>query len=282
MSLALELKGVVKEYEGFKLDHLDLTLPKGCIMGLIGENGAGKSTTIKLILDLIPRDGGEINILGQSNLDNLKGLKENIGVVHDESYFPEAINGNQINKIMKHIYTTWDEQAFIGYLDRFSIQRKKPLKEYSRGMKMKLSIATALSHDSKLLILDEATSGLDPVIRDEILTLFQEFIQDEEKSILMSSHIVSDLEKVCDYIAFIHKGKLIFNDPKDELLENYCILKCDYTEFESIDPSLIIGSRKSAYGIEALIKRTTQKFGGIIDQATIEDIMLFYIKEVGK
>lgn len=255
MNNALQLKDVTKKYDGFTLNNISITLPSGCIMGLIGENGAGKNTTIKLILDLIHRDGGSISILGQDNKNDLKSIKEHIGVVVDESCFPENLRIKDINIIMKNVYRTWNEPVFKSFTERFSLPDKKMLKEYSRGMKMKLAIATALSHDSRLLILDEATSGLDPIVRDEILDVFLEFIQDESHSIFMSSHIISDLEKVCDYITFIHKGNMVFCQTKDELLEGYGILKCFASEFESIDRKAVKGYRKSNFGVEALILR---------------------------
>lgn len=295
MTMALEIKGLTKEYPGFRLDGLDLELPKGCILGLIGENGAGKSTTIRLILGLAKADAGEVKVDGIHHDPGDRDWKELVGVVHDESFFPEGMNAEQLNKVLKRIYRTWDEEAFYGYLGRFRLPEKKAFKEYSRGMKMKLAIAAALSHESKLLILDEATSGLDPVVRDEILEVFREYIQDEEKSILMSSHIVSDLEKVCDYIAFIHQGKLVFNEEKDLLKEQYRIIRCSKEELAELPKDILIGSRENAYGAEALI-RIGQTGGaaridsndrnypnlptvGVLDPATIEDIMLYTIKE---
>ncbi len=279
MESAFKITNLSKSYKDFKLDNVNIELPKGCIMGFIGENGAGKSTTIKLILDLIHRDNGNITVLGKDNKKELNLVKENIGVVMDECFFPENITAKDINLIMKNIYKTWDEKKFNNLLNYFTLPEKKIIKEYSRGMKMKLSIAVALSHDSKLLILDEATSGLDPIIRDEILDVFLEFIQDEEHSIFVSSHIISDLEKICDYITFIHKGKIIFSEAKDSLLESYGILKCSSDEFKNIDKSTIKGSRKNSFGIEALVLKNRLKGKYIIDKASIEDIMLFYVKE---
>ena len=196
---AIEVKNLTKKYTDFTLDNVSFTLPMGCIMGLIGENGAGKSTTIKLLLDAITRDSGEISILGKSNKDNFKATKEDLGVVLDEAHFPESINPKQVNAIMKNTYTNWNENTFFNYMKKFDLPLKKSFKDFSRGMRMKLMIAVALSHDAKLLILDEATSGLDPIVRDEILELFYEFTREEDHSILISSHIVSDLEKLCDY-----------------------------------------------------------------------------------
>jgi len=282
MEYALELKNVAKNYEDFSLQDVNIALPEGAIMGLIGENGAGKSVTIKLILDLISRDGGTINILGRDNKKDLKQVKENIGVVLDESCFTDNFNLKSINLIMKNIYRTWDEDAFMQYAKRFSLSAKKIIKNYSRGMKMKLALAVALSHDTKLLILDEATSGLDPIIREEILEVFLDFIQDEKHSIFMSSHIISDLEKICDYITFIHQGKIIFSENKDDLLDNFGILKCSAAEFETIDKEYVKGFRKNSFGVEALVLKNKMPAKSkidkaIIDRASIEDIMLYHI-----
>ncbi|SFR72972.1 ABC-2 type transport system ATP-binding protein [Anaeromicropila populeti] len=279
MEHALLLQNVSKTYEKFQLDNINLELPKGCIMGFVGENGAGKSTTIKLIMDLIKRDSGEIQILGQDNKGDISQLKEHIGVVMDECCFPENMNWRHIKQVMKRLYKTWDEQKFCSLMEKFSLEEKKIVKEYSRGMKMKLSIAAALSHDSKLLILDEATSGLDPVVRDEILELFLEFIQDEEHSIFMSTHIISDLERISDYIACIHKGRLVFVEQKDELLSKYGILKCGEEDFSKIDKSIVKGVKRNSFGIEALVEKRKVHGNHVIDAASIEEIMLYFIKE---
>ena len=279
MNDALTLKGVTKRYEDFTLDHIDLVLPSGCIMGLIGENGAGKSTTIKLILDLIHRDGGEVTVLGRDNRTQLKEVKDELGVVLDESSFPDTMRLSDIDLVMKNIYRNWDGKTFRAYAKRFGLPEKKTVKEYSHGMRMKLGIAVALSHKARLLILDEATSGLDPIIRDEILDVFLEFIQDENRSILISSHIISDLEKVCDYIAFIHQGKLVFCRAKDELLEEYGILKCTAEEFARIDRSAVRGYRENSFGVEALVERRKLSGKHLVERAGIEDVMLYQIKE---
>ncbi|WP_333860549.1 ABC transporter ATP-binding protein [Clostridium sp.] len=279
MDYALEIKGVSKKYDGFKLDNITLNLPAGFIMGLIGENGAGKSTLIKLILDLINSDSGTISILGHDNKKDIKLVKDHIGVVMDESCFPENLSPQNINIIMKNIYKTWKEDTFQFYIKHFDLPYNKIIKEYSRGMKMKLSIAVALSHDSKLLILDEATSGLDPIVRDEILDVFLEFIQNAEHSILISSHIISDLEKICDYITFLHKGKIIFSHIKDELIESYGILKCSPSQFEAMDKSAVKGYRKNNFGVEVLVLRDKIHGKYTIDPPNIEDIMLYYTRE---
>ena len=278
MKNALKIRNLSKTYPDFTLDHINITLPSGCIMGFVGENGAGKSTTIKLILDLIPRDSGEISVLGTDAISQNKEIKENIGVVMEECSFPDQLTVRDIETIMKCCYQTWNSQTFANYCRRFELPPKKTVKELSRGMKMKLSIAVALSHDSKLLILDEATSGLDPVVRDEILDIFLEFIQDEGHSIFISSHIISDLEKICDYITFIHKGKIVFSETKDNLLDQYVIIKCSEEEYRTIDPTAVIGMRQNRFGIEALAWRQKVPATMVQDAATIEDVMLYYVK----
>ena len=279
MENSLEIVNLTKKYEGFELDSVNISLPKGTIMGFIGENGAGKTTTIKMILDLISKDGGYVNILGKERKINERDYKEHIGVVLDESHFPEMLNIKHINSIMKKVYKTWNEDSFWGYIKRFELPEKKAVKAFSKGMKMKLSIAVALSHDTKLLILDEATSGLDPVVRDELLDVFQDFIQDEQNSVFMSSHIISDLEKICDYITFIHKGKIVLSEPKDELLDKFGIVRCTGEELRTLPEGSIVGVRTNNYGAEALVYRNMVNSSMNIEKASIEDIMLYHIKE---
>ncbi len=287
MTMALEIRELNKEYPGFRLENLNLKLPQGCIMGLIGENGAGKSTIIRLILGLAIADSGEILVNGERHTPTAAAWKELVGVVHDECFFPAEINGKQLGLVLRRIYRTWDEQKFEEYLTRFQLPGKKPLRDYSRGMRMKLSIAAALSHDSRLLILDEATSGLDPIVRDEILTVFREYIQDEEKAILMSSHIVSDLEKICDYIAFLHRGRLVFCEEKDLLKEQYRMVRCGRGALSDLPEGAVAGTRENAYGVEALVRIDPERPpamppGSVWDPATIEDIMLYAVREEGK
>ena len=276
---AISVKNLTKRYPGFLLDNISFTLPSGCILGLIGENGAGKSTTIHLLLDLIRRDSGEILVLGQDNRSHFLKVKEQLGVVLDEACFPEGIHARDVNCIMKNSYRQWDEACYYRYLDRFQLPERKPFKEFSKGMKMKLAIAVALSHNAKLLILDEATSGLDPIARDEILDLFYDFIQEEDHSILISSHITSDLEKLCDYIAFIHRGKLLLCEEKDRLIERYGILHCSRGELEALSPRTVCGFRESSYGVEALVDRTRLPRSLETDRAGIEDIFVFMARE---
>lgn len=278
MEYALEVVDVSKKYEGFALEQVNIKLPRGYIMGFIGENGAGKTTTIKLILDLIKRDAGRISVLGKDNLTELNQVKEHLGVVMEDSYFPDNLTAVNVNSICKNIYKTWDEAKYEALRKQFSLPGGKIIKEYSKGMKMKLSIAAALSHGTKLLILDEATSGLDPIVREEILDVFLEFIQDEKNSVLMSSHIISDLEKACDYITFIHQGKILFSRSKDELLTDYGVLKCSEEEFTGIDDSAVKGYRKNSFGVEALVLKDKIRGRVTIDRASIEDIMLYHIK----
>lgn len=282
MNYALELKNVSKRYGGFTLDIVHLCLERGCIMGLIGENGAGKTTIIKSILGLIQPDRGEITVLGKNNARELGLMREHLGVVMDESGYPEEMRLRDVALVLKNIYRTWDAGRFSAYLKQFGLPEGKRVKELSRGMKMKLSIAASLSHDSQLLILDEATSGLDPIVRDEMLDIFLEFIQDENKAVLLSSHILSDLEKACDYITFVHRGRIVFSEPKDELTERYAIVRCSASDFERINPASVVGARKNAFGVEALVLKEAARPFSASHRAGIEDIMLYYVKEGGK
>lgn len=279
MTNALELKHVTKKYKDFALEDLNLTLPSGCIMGLIGENGAGKSTTVQLIMNTIHRDCGDIFVLGQDNKNaSFSQLKEQIGVVLDEAYFPESITVHDANIILKSTYRQWDTACFEHLIQQFSLPEKKPFRAFSRGMKMKLAIAAALSHHPKLLILDEATSGLDPIIRDEILQIFYDFTRKEDHSILISSHIVSDLEKLCDYIAFLHQGKLLFCEEKDRLTDRYGILKGGQSFFATVPEAAIVSKRVSPYGTEALVKREILPASFQCERPGMEDIILFMSK----
>ncbi|WP_075719126.1 ABC transporter ATP-binding protein [Roseburia sp. 499] len=276
---ALEIRGLSKNYPGFQLDNLNLELPSGCIMGLIGENGAGKSTTMKLILNMIQRDSGTITILGKDNQENMKLTKEDVGVVLDEVGFPECFNARMVNSIMKNTFQNWEEQKFYELLQKLSVPDKKAFKDFSRGMKMKLGIAVALAHKPKLLLLDEATSGLDPVVRDEVLDMFSEFTRDENHAILISSHIVSDLEKICDYIAFLHKGKLLLSEEKDLLMEQYGIIRCSREQFLELSADAVLGKKESAYGVEAIVQRNRIPSGMNISPVNIEELFLFMVKE---
>lgn len=280
MNDALIISGLTKTYKDFMLNGVSFSVPCGSIVGLIGENGAGKSTTINAVLGLIQKEAGSICVLGKEQLDN--EIKERIGVVFDGNNYPEIFSTRKLNRVMKNVYHSWEEHTFLNLLKKFSLPTDKPIKQFSKGMKMKLAIAVALSHNSKLLILDEATSGLDPVIRDDILDILLDFAQDETHSILISSHITTDLEKIADYIVFIHEGQVVFSKPKDELIEQYGIIKCGAAQFEALDKSDIIVYRKMDYEWQVLVadraamKKKYPK--ALIDSASIDEIMLLYVK----
>ena len=286
MNSALTVSGLTKRYEGFTLADISFEVPQGTITGLIGENGAGKSTTLHSILGLVHRDGGEISILGAPAEGLQPEARENIGVVFDGTNFSEELTPKRLNKVLKGVYSSWDEGYFLALLNKLSLPVSKKIKSFSKGMKAKLSIAAAFAHHPKLLILDEATSGLDPVMRDDMLDMFLEFVQDEENSILLSSHITSDLEKVADHIIFLHEGRLIFSKPKDELLENYGIVKCGAAQFDMIDKQDIITYRKQDYEWQVLVtdrNSAKKKYPkAMVIPATIDEIMLLYVKGENK
>ena len=273
---ALEIRNLTRHFGDFTLDRLNLTLPGGCILGLIGENGAGKSTTIRLILGMLRPDGGTVTILGRDNRDNLALTKQDIGVVLDEVGIPECMTPKQVGIVMADVFTRWDAKTYEGLLERFSLPENKKFKEFSRGMKMKLGLAVALSHEAKLLILDEATSGLDPVVRDEVVSILSEFTRDESHSILISSHIVSDLEKLCDYVAFLHRGKLLLYEEKDMLLSEYGILHC---RPEDLPETGVLHKKLSPYGAEAIVRRDAVKPGTSLSPISMEELFVFMSKE---
>lgn len=277
---AIVLKNVTKHYGDFTLGPVNLSLPCGTVMGLVGENGAGKSTTIRLILDLIRQDAGEITVCGQNTKDGMRLTKEDIGVVLDDIGIPESLTPREVASIMRHTFKNWDDAQYRDCLRRFSLPENKKLKAFSRGMKMKTAIAVALSHNAKLLILDEATSGLDPVVRDEILDLFADFTRCEEHAILMSSHIVSDLEKICDYIAFLHKGKLLLCEEKDVLRDSYGILRTTEDALSAIAPDAVIGKKTTPWGTEALVRRDAVPSGWELGLCDIEQLFIFMTKGV--
>lgn len=279
---ALEIRGLTKTYPSFQLDHLDLTLPNGCIMGLVGENGAGKSTTIKLILEMIRKESGTIRILGRDDGKDIRLTKDELGVVLDDVGIPEWLNTAQVGKIMALTFRNWDRNTYEGLLKKLALPEKKPFKSFSRGMKMKLGIAIALSHHAKLLILDEATSGLDPVVRDEVVEMLYEFTREEDHSVLISSHIVSDLEKLCDYIAFLHQGRLLVCEEKDVLLERYGIFHGSREELAELDPKAVLHKKESEYGTQAIVERERVPHGLKLSPISIEDLFLAMIKEAGK
>ncbi len=278
---AIEIKGLTKKYDGFTLDNISLNVPKGSVMGFIGQNGAGKTTTIKAIFNIISRDAGTIKVLGLDNIENEYEIKEDVAAVFDELPFHEDFNAKQISIVLSSVYKNWDNEKFKELLTRFALPEKKKIKQFSKGMKMKLQIATALSHDAKLLIMDEATTGLDPVVRNEILDIFREYLQDGERSILMSSHITSDLEKIADCVTFIDKGKILISGYKDDILDTHGLLKCSKSDYENIDKEDIISARITDFGVDAMVsdrKMCNKKYSGaVIDKTTLEEIMLFYV-----
>ena len=273
---AIEIKNLTKKYQGFSLENLNLTLPSGCIMGLVGENGAGKSTTIRLLLGMTRPDSGSVTVFGQAMSPE---LKERIGVVLDEPGYPSCMTAAQIGRMLSGIFANWEQNTFDGYLTRLRIPADKPFKDFSKGMKMKLCLAAALSHGAKLLILDEATSGLDPVVRDELLDIFNDFTRDEGNSVLISSHIVSDLEKICDYIAFLHRGRLMLCREKDELLNAYAFVQGSREEIDRLEP---IGRRDGRFGTEAIVRRADVPEGMQTSPITIEELFIFMAKEEGR
>lgn len=283
---AIEINGLTKKYDGFTLDNVSFNVPIGSVMGFIGQNGAGKSTTVKAILNVILKDSGSIRLLGLDNLENERLVKENIAVVFDEMPFHEIFNAVQINTLFKGLYLNWSEETFFSYLDRFNLPRKKKLKDFSKGMKMKLQIATALSHGAKLLIMDEATTGLDPIVRNEILNIFREYMQDETCSILMSSHITGDLDKIADGVTFIDKGKILLTGYKYEILENHGIIKCSLDDYKAIASEDIISARLSDYSAEVMVVNAggcKRRYSGMLmEKPTLEEIMLFYVNREKK
>lgn len=276
---SINIQGICKYYNAFALQDVSLKLPNGGIMGLVGENGAGKTTLIKLMMGAIKPDAGSIQILGQDNQQpDFVQLKQNIGVVLDEAYFPAMLTVKQVNKIMRHTYIKWDEKFFEQLMNRFALPQDKKFSDFSRGMKMKLAIAVAIAHHPRLLVLDEATSGLDPMVREEILDIFMDFTREEDHSILLSSHIVSDLEKICDYVAFLHHGRLQFCEEKDRLLEEYALIKLSEEAFADLPEEAVLSKRTSAYGVEALVYKQQIADIFITEHTSLEDIILFMAK----
>ena len=277
---AIEMSHIRKTFPGFTLDDLTLQIPEGTICGLVGENGAGKSTTIRLFMGAMRPDSGTAKVFGiDSRSAAFREAKENIGVVLDEAYFPETLNALQVGRVLRETYQRWDSAQYAEFLKRFDLPEKKPFKAYSRGMRMKLALATALSHHAKLLVLDEATAGLDPIIRDEVLELFREFTQQEDHSILISSHILSDLEKLCDSVAFLHRGKLLFHEDRDSLLDKYGIFLGTQEQAERLLPEAVIGREQSQYGgVRALVRRDRIPAGLELERPAIEDVILFMSK----
>ena len=277
----IELNHVTKDYGDFKLDDVSFCVPEGTVCGFVGQNGAGKTTTINLILDAIRRDRGEIRVFGEEVDKDSAHLREDIGVVFDEMGFHEFMTGRDINIMMKNIYKNWDETMFFSYMKDFSLPTKKKCGSFSRGMRMKLQIAVALSHHAKLLIMDEPTSGLDPIVRNEMLNIFREFVTQEDHTILMSSHITEDLEKLADEVVFIDGGRILLSGYKDELLENHGILKCKKEELSEIDEGLVVSAQMGSFGAEVLVKDRhaagVRYPGMVLEPAKLEQIMIYYV-----
>ena len=278
---AIEIRDLTVKYDGFTLDKVSFDVAKGSIMGFIGQNGAGKTTTIKALLNLIKRDAGTIKMLGLDNIQDELTVKEQISAVFDELPFHDQLNARNLNIILRDVYRDWDSAVFQNYLERLALPERKKIGDFSKGMKMKLQIAAALSHNAKLLIMDEATTGLDPVVRNECLDIFLEYLQDEEHSILMSSHITTDLEKVADSVTFIHKGRLLLTGYKDEVLENHGVIKCRKNDYKEIEPADIVSARVTDFGAEVMIRDKElcrRKYTGLaLDNTTLEEIMLYYV-----
>ena len=283
---AIELKNVTKRYDGFTLDKVSFNVPKGCIMGFIGQNGAGKTTTIKSLLHIINIDEGEIGLLGLDHIKDETEIKKHIAAVFDELPFHDMFTAKDMARIFEGIYPEWDNDTYKSYLERFELPVKKKIGQFSKGMKMKLQIACALSHNAELLIMDEATTGLDPVVRDEILHIFQEYLLGGERSVLMSSHITSDLEKIADMVTFIDKGRLLLTGFKDKIIEQHGILKCSKDDLAGIDPEDIVSTRLNSFGAEVMINdreaAMTKYRGAVIDPASLDDIMLYYVHKSAK
>lgn len=278
---AIEIRGVTKKYEGFTLDNVSFDVPKGSIMGFIGQNGAGKTTTIRSLLNITNIDEGEIRLLGLDHVKDEFEIKKRLAVVFDELPFHDVFNASDMARIFEGLYPAWDNTVYSAYLERFQLPPKKKIGQYSKGMKMKLQIACALSHNAELLVMDEATTGLDPVVRDEILHLFMEYLQNGERSILMSSHITGDLEKIADSVTFINKGKILLTGYKDVILETHGILKCGKDEIGNIDRADLVSVRENEFGAEVMLsdrENVRHKYAGaVIDPASLDDIMLYYV-----
>ncbi len=283
---AIEIKGVTKRYDGFVLDNISFDVPKGCIMGFIGQNGAGKTTTIRSMLHITDIDSGEIRLLGLDHIADETELKKRIAVVFDELPFHDIFSVRDMAKIFEGMYPEWDNTAYMQYIERFQLPQKKKIGQFSKGMKMKLQIACALSHNAELLVMDEATTGLDPVVRDEILHIFMEYLQTGERSILMSSHITSDLEKIADMVTFIDKGRILLSGYKDEITESHGIIKCDKDKLQEIDPEDIVSIRTNSFGAEVMVndrESAGYKYRDcVIDPASLDDIMLYYVHREAK
>ena len=283
MEPILEVKGLYKEFRDFTLKNIDMELGRGYIMGFIGPNGAGKSTTIKLIMNLLKKDGGQIKIFGKDHVEHEQEIKNRIGFVFDENHFYEELTVSEMKWVVSRLYNKWDENAFKNYLRKFQLPENKKIKELSKGMKMKFSLAVALSHNAEFLIMDEPTSGLDPLIRSELLDILSEEIQDENKAVLFSTHITSDLDKIADYITLIDNGEIVFSTMKDDLLNNYGLVKGDKKVLSPEFRKMFIGIKENAFGFEGLVrdrKAVKRLFPEniIVEKPTLEEIMLYHTR----
>ena len=281
---ALELRHVSRRLGDFELWDVNLTLPKGCILGLVGENGAGKSTTIRLLTGELRPDSGTVSVLdAEPGSPDFRSVKERLGVVLDDAWFPEILNARQVGTMMAMTYESWDAELYESYLARFALPREKNFKDYSRGMRMKLAIAAALAHRPEVLLLDEATAGLDPIVRDEVLEIFREFSEAEDHAILISSHILSDLEKLCDYIAFLHQGKLLFCEEKDRLLETYGLFVGTRQQAEELAEDAVLAREDSGFGgVRAIVRRDAVPACLPLEKPTVEDIILAMVRKEQK
>ncbi len=282
MENILQIENLTKSYPGFCLNNISFSVPKGAIVGLIGENGAGKTTTIRLILHAIEKDSGEISVFGKDHLAYEREIKQDIGVVQDECSLPLMFTASDIEAVMKKIYQNWEHERYWTLIQKFGLPHNQMISSFSKGMKIKINFAIALAHRSRLLLLDEATSGLDPLMRDDVLDLLLEFVQDEEHSVLFSSHITSDLSKIADYIAFLHQGRLLLYKAKDDLIYHYGLVHCGRELFQRFDRNDMLAWRKQDYEYQILVAdrdAVSRKYKGcVIDPATLDDVMLFYIR----
>lgn len=282
---AIEIEGLCKRYDGFSLQGVDLVVPRGSIMGFVGQNGAGKTTTIRAILNLIRKDGGNIRVLGMDHVEQEYAVKERIAVIFDQIPFHDALTLRQLSQVLQGVYSRWQPRVYAEYLERFGLPERRKIGQLSKGMKMKLQIAAALSHQAELLIMDEATAGLDPVVRSEMLGVFLEYMQDERHSIFMSSHITSDLEKIADSVTYIHRGRILLGGYKDDILNRHGLLKCRAADLEHVEPRDCVSTHRTEYGAEVLVADKAQcrrKYPGLLlEPATLDEILLYYVKADG-
>jgi ABC-2 type transport system ATP-binding protein len=271
-------ESVVKKYPLYEFSVPTLSMPSGTVMGLVGENGAGKTTLIKMLMGMVASDSGNIQVFGKDNTIDFKTTKQRIGFVLDEANFPQSINSAQVNSIMKNCYRNWDSQTFRGYLDRFDLPQNKLFRQFSKGMKMKLALSVALSHQAEFLVLDEPTGGLDPMARDLILEILNDFTREEGHSVLISSHIISDLEKICDYVTFLHKGSIVFSEDKETLLESYVLVRCSQEHRQALDPLSILAAKSLPYSEEVLMRSDKVPSFVKSERISIEQIMIMMAK----